>query len=461
MTSIGPGQAGNVRLRFSTREKDIDLEETGPILVPTTFRRYQLSQYVNSQLNHESPVPFEFLINGSFLRTSLDEYLSQNGISAETTLDVEYVRARIPPQFVGSYEHEDWVSDVDTIQTPSGRSRVLSSSYDGHIRVWNETSQVLATSPAGRDNGHLSFVKSAKFITASQIASASFDRTVRLWSFDQAEEGHSAAIVPKLQLFGHKSGVESISAHARSNRLLSASHDHSVGIWSTKKSDAPPAPESLVPKSITKEGKRRKLNPATSIPQRGPLALMQSHTAPVSAAAFDYNDSTVGYSASLDHTVRTWDLVTASLVDTRATNNALFCIEQLPALHLLATGSAGRDVKLIDPRDSATNIIAMSLKGHKNHVVTLARDPGNEFILASGSHDGTCRVWDIRSTSQGKDGVTGQSIYTIPRESLEGSAIPTTGEGVKVFGICWGAELGLLSGGEDKMVQINRGDNAT
>ena len=97
----------------------------------------------------------------------------------------------------------------------------------------------------------------------------------------------------------------------------------------------------------------------------------------------------------------------------------------------------------------------MTLKGHKNHVVTLARDPSNDYVLASGSHDGTCRIWDVRSTKSSKDGITTQSISTITRESLHEKATPVTGEGVKIFGLCWDARVGILSAGEDKNVQVN------
>jgi WD40 repeat protein len=177
----------------------------------------------------------------------------------------------------------------------------------------------------------------------------------------------------------------------------------------------------------------------------------------VAEAIFDTRDSTVGYSASWDHTIRTWDLVTSALVDTRTTSNALLSLTQLPGLQLLATGSSGKDIKLIDPRDSATTVSAMTLRGHYNAVVSLVTDPESEFGLVSGSHDGTCRVWDVRSKSKGKDGVVGESIYTIERESAKGKGRVVAGEGVKVFGVCWDKALGIVSASEDKRVQINRG----
>lgn len=452
----------NVRLRFSTREKDLQLSDDAAVLIPTNFRRYQLSQYINSQLDLAAPIPFEILVNGSYLRTSIDDFLTENGISTENVLNIEYVRARIPPRYVTSYEHDDWVSSVDTTPGPDDtRPRILTASYDGRLRVWNSSSQLLATSAGSSDGGHISNLKSARFVTSSQIASGGMDRTVKLWNYREEEDGTSASLSPALNLYGHSGSIEGIDVHSKSHRLLTASTDHTVGFWSTKKSDAPPAPENLVPRSITKEGKRRKLNPSVSVPQRGPLSLMHGHTAPVSQTCFDAKDATVGYSSSLDHTVRTWDLVTSALVDTRTTNNALYCIEQMTALQLLAVGSAGRDVKMVDPRASASSVVTMTLKGHRNHVVALARDPSNEYVLASGSHDGTCRIWDVRSTKNSKDGVVSQSVFTVQRESLHGKPTPVTGEGYKIFGLSWHLQFGLLSAGEDKAVQVNSSESMT
>ncbi|PLB34409.1 WD repeat WDR12/YTM1 family ribosome biogenesis protein [Aspergillus candidus] len=464
-----------VRVQLTSKQEDVALpENTGPILVPTGLRRYALSTLVNNLLGSEKPIPFEFLVNGAFLRTSIDEYLTANGISAETTLEIEYVRALIPPLHIASFEHDDWVSSVDVLSATSpaaskasatvspGQERILSGSYDGLLRVWNMSSQVVATSPAPADGGHTASIKAAKFISPNAIASTGLDRTVRVWKYAEHADGFSGTITPQLELYGHKSAVNSLAVHAPSNRMLTGSADHSVGFWSTKKGDAPAAPENLLPSAASRSAKRRKVNSSVSAPQRGPLSLMSAHTAPVSAAIFDATDATVGYSTSWDHSLRTWDLVTGSLVDTRSTAHALLSLEHLPEHHLLAAGTSARHITLIDPRASATTIAAMTLRGHTNAVVSLARDPQSAYGLISGSHDGTCRIWDIRATKTDKDGVVGESVYSIGRKSQEeagrGDAKRVGGEGVKVFGVCWDAAVGIVSAGEDKRIQINRGE---
>ncbi|KAF2090490.1 WD40 repeat-like protein [Saccharata proteae CBS 121410] len=436
------------------------------------LRRYALSTLVNDLLENEKPVPFEFLINGQFLRTSIDDFLTENGISAEQTLTVEYVRALIPPLHVASFEHDDWVSDVDVLSSSSpaaqwasanvaqGQERILSACYDGLLRVWNpSTSEVLATSTS--EGGHTSYATSAKFLTPRSIVSAGADRTLRVWSYTESDSAaHPSTIMPTLELYGHKASVDGIAVHAPSSRILSASADNTVGVWSTTPTSAPAAPANLLPSASAHANKRRKLAPKNSstfkpVPQRGPLSLLAGHSGPVSAAIFAPNDATVAYSTSWDHTLKTWDLPTATCVDTRTTAQPLLSLTALKELNLLAAGTSARHITLVDPRAEARTVTALTLRGHTNAVVSLAADPQSAYGLVSGSHDGTCRIWDIRSvrSGAGEGGVGGGQVG-----EKGDSERRVGGEGVKVFGVTWDREVGIVSGGEDKRVQVNRGE---
>ncbi|KAL1621086.1 ribosome biogenesis protein ytm1 [Neofusicoccum ribis] len=433
--------ATQVRVQLTTRHPDIAIAQSpGELLVSTSLRRYALSTLVNDLLETSRPIPFEFLINGQFLRSSIDDFLTANGISAETTLTVEYVRALVPPLHIASFEHDDWVSDVDVLSGHSlaaqwskqsvaeGQERILSACYDGLLRVWDpSTSEVVATSPAA--GGHTSYVTSAKFLSPTSVVSAGADRTLRIWTYGEGDTdslNSSSSITPTLELYGHKASVDSIAVHAPSSRILSASADNTVGVWSTTSANAPAAPVNLLASASAHANKRRKLAakeskqaPGKPAAQRGPLQLLTGHAAPVSAAIFAPTDPTVAYSTSWDHTLRTWDLPTA-----------------------------------------------LTLRGHSNAVVALAPRPGDAYGLVSGSHDGTCRIWDVRSVNAGVEtggdaggGQVGEPVYRITRESVDGdSERKAGGDGVKVFGVAWDKNVGIVSGGEDKRVQVNRGE---
>ena len=377
----------------------------------------------------------------------------------------------MPPLYVGSFEHDDWVSSVDVLSATSlagqgpdngksvapGHERILSGNYDGLVRVWNMSSQILVTSPSAANCGHTASIKAVKFINGSHIASSGMDRTVRIWKYTEDATDLSASMEPQIELYGHKASVDCLAVNQPSERILSASADHTIGLWSTKKSNAPQAPSACIPSAKSEGTKRQKVRPATSTPQRGPLAIMESHTYPVSEVIFAPNDHTVAHSASWDHTIKTWDLPTSTCVDTRTSSACLFSLTALPTLNLLAAGSMAKYITLVDPRASATTVSAMTLKGHINAVVSLAPDPESSYGLVSGSHDGTCRIWDVRNFKTEKDGRVGRSVYTIEREWAKGQGMKVAGEGVKVFGICWDRDVGIVSASEDKRVQINQG----
>lgn len=354
-----------------------------------------------------------------------------------------------------------WAGKNQTIV--KGQERIFSGSYDGLVRVWNASGDIIATSSDVTNGGHTAAVKAVKLMSPTQVVSASLDRSLRIWKYKEEEGGFAGSLTPQVELYGHKGGIESIAVHGPSNRILSASADHTVGFWSSRKSEGSEAPASLLPSASNsaRSSKKRKVAPSSTVstPQRGPLSTFIGHTGPVSAAIFDARDSTVGYSTSWDHSLRTWDLVTSALVDTRTTSHSLLSLCHLPELHLLAAGTSARHITLIDPRASATTISAMTLRGHSNAVVALARDPASEYGLISASHDGTCRIWDVRSTKAETEGVVGQSIYSIARKSVPDVEVRRVGgEGVKVFDVCWDKEVGIVSVGEDKVVQINRGE---
>lgn len=415
----------------------------------------------------ENRIPFDILINGEFLRSTVDEFLTKNGINAETTLDVEYTRALVPPLNVTSFEHDDWVSAVDVLSQSSpaggwsktsiqgGQERILSASYDGLVRVWNTSGDVLATSEAPNNGGRITSLKAARWLSDKKIVAAGLDNTVRVFKYDD----DARVITTSLELFNHRWGVEDVAVHGPSGRILSASSDTTISLFSSNAKENPAAPANLLPSSTAASNKRQKLSkPDRTVPARGALTTLSGHSSPVSSVIFKPDDATVAYSASHDHTLKTWDLPTSQCVDTRTTGHSLLSLCAIPSRNLLATGTSARHITLVDPRASATKISVMTLRGHKNAVVSLSTDPSSEFNLVSGSHDGTVQIWDLRNVStsgQVGEGMTGQSVYTINRQGQSGPA-KSHGDGVKVFSVQWDKEVGIVSAGEDKKVQINR-----
>ncbi len=49
-------------------------------MIPTSWKRYQLSQLINKALSLEKPVPFDFLVKGELLHTTLSQWCADNGV---------------------------------------------------------------------------------------------------------------------------------------------------------------------------------------------------------------------------------------------------------------------------------------------------------------------------------------------------------------------------------------------
>lgn len=433
-----------VKIRFFTNEEDESLQVSdNPLYVPISLKRFGLSEVVNHLLNkndeteEQKQIPFDFLIDGVLLRSSIQDYLTKNGLSNEAFISLEYTRAVLPPSFLGSFNNEDWISSIDTVTNSNVDSpeQILSGSYDGIVRTYNMSGNV-----ENQYVGHSGSIRAVKWISSTRIVSSGNDRQVRLWKTND-DIGTTVAI-----LEGHKAPVVSLDVELKSNRILSAGYDNVIGLWSTLHKEMttiqPHAYDDKILSTASKKRRKMALQDST-IRRRSPLSLLEGHSQPVEDVIFDSNDSSVGYSVSQDHTIKTWDLYTSKCVDTKTTGYSLLSIIQLAEKNLLVTGSSARHINLSDPRTSnQSDQISTKLVGHTNFVVSLTACPNNSNMFASGSHDGTVKVWDVRAD---------KSLYTITREES------TNNE--KVFSVDWNNNIGIISGGTDKKLQINKGSD--
>ena len=112
MQASTSGQSAQLPINLFTRSQS-DTIPASTYFLPAQWRRFQLSELINKVLHSPTPVPFDFLINGEVLRTSLEAWVKKNrGGDEEGTIDVEYVRSVMPPEEVGRVEQEDWVSGL-------------------------------------------------------------------------------------------------------------------------------------------------------------------------------------------------------------------------------------------------------------------------------------------------------------------------------------------------------------
>ncbi|KAG1850815.1 ribosome biogenesis protein YTM1 [Suillus subalutaceus] len=392
-------------------------------MIPLDWKRYQLSQLINKALDLPKPIPFDFLVHGEILRTSLLEWRAEKGVGEEDTLEIEYFESVMPPQRMSELPHEDWVSSV-SCRIPQ---HFISASYDGHLRLFDYSQNLVLDASA-----HQSPITSVCVVPSSSpdteshiLASSSHDLTACLTRISLSPESPIASTVASLHL--HTSPLSFISTDASGSHLLTSSWDGLIGVWDT-----------LIPDDHQK--KRRKTAPA-NIKRKAPTAVLKSHTARVSKALFAAGELAKGkaYSCGFDSTVRTWDVESGVCINTiNVPERPMLDLAETPDGNVLLAASTDRTVSIFDLRISSLS----SSTGIMMHPATpscIATSESGKRQVVTGSYDGIMRLWDLRST---KGAVTSFRVW----DRMKVLAVDWVGDVVAIGGE-GGMEVWRIAGG--------------
>ncbi|KAI9313705.1 WD40-repeat-containing domain protein [Dichotomocladium elegans] len=409
-----------VQVRFVSRQPKYAVSDAA-MMVPSSFKRYGLSEIVNNLLGHERPIPFDFFLDGQILKTSIAEYLSENRLSTENLLTIEYVESMLPPTPVAAYQHDDWISSVKG----AANGLFLTGSYDNMVRLWNSTGDCVATL-----KGHTNAVKCVTFgsldAEKTTLFSGSLDHSVLAWSYSNTDESYECLFECK----GHKGPVESIAVSSNGESLASASSDGTVKIWSTS------VPEE--DESEHAEGhmqKHRKITKSDRKIKKKALTL-EGHVGAVNAVTFDKTDSNVVYTGGWDHSIRSWDVEQQVNLVTKNCEKVVLDVDYSSLSRLIASGHTDNTLRLWDPRSEDGINVKLALRGHTGWISSIAWSPSSEYLLCTGSYDSSVRVWDTRSKGP---------LYTINEEERQSNE--------KILSVDWSGQT-VLSGGEDKKLRI-------
>ncbi|KAJ7063049.1 ribosome biogenesis protein YTM1 [Mycena amicta] len=339
--------------------------------IPTTWSRYQLSQLVNKALSLPKPVPFDFLLRGDILRTSLADWCTKNAVGEEETLEIEYIESVLPPQKMADLPHDDWVTSVSCQLNRS----FLTASYDGQLRAFDYAQKQTWSTMV-----HRAAITSFCVVPSADmclVATASHDLTAQLTRI--SPDDSSQASEPLASLHLHTEPVSAISANKSGSQLLTAS-------WDVDEVAEPIVAERKKRRRVDEDRPRRK----------APLMVLKSHTGRVSGVAF--GEETSAYSCGSDSTLRSWNLEHGICANTITCSERPF-LAISPLSWTVLASSTDRTVTQYDFRDS--NPAPSVTMTHAATPSCVVRSPSHSHQILSGAYDGVARMWDLRSLKTG------------------------------------------------------------
>ena len=248
------GEETQITCKFVTRLPEEYRISPTPFAVPGKLTRYGLSEVINHLLALDPPKPFDFLVDGELVRTSLEKLLLRKGISAESTLDVEYIPAVGPPSPEATGAHEDWVSAVDGGWAPA----VATGCYDGAARLYLPSGKLACELTAGDGSAPITAVTllpPEEGASGCVLVAGGHDGVVRSWS---VSEKFKQTAAPRL-FVGHAGAVSAVAAAPGGEFFASAGHDRTVRVWRREGGvEEPPTAGETLEKPSRSSSKRRK-----------------------------------------------------------------------------------------------------------------------------------------------------------------------------------------------------------
>ena len=230
--------------------------------------------------------------------------------------------------------------------SPDGKT-LVAGGFDNTITSWQLETKALVCSFFQRNSpySHLGFVSSIVFSQDQKIiASASGDRTIKLWG------GWTGEL--KRTLNGHLDTVWSVAITPDGQTIASGSADKTIRLW--------------------------------SVDSYQPPRILTGHSDWVTAVAISPDGNTLA-SGSTDGTIKLWNLPTGELLRTiDGESSAIFSIAISPDGNTLASGSK----KVVKLWQIKTGELIQNLSGCSP--VTFSSDGK---ILISGTEEGKVKVW--------------------------------------------------------------------
>ncbi|KAH6625330.1 HET-R [Boeremia exigua] len=316
--------------------------------------------------------------------------------------------------------HSDGVTSV---AFSHDSSKLASASWDRTVKVWDASSGACLQTLEGHSDGVTSVAFSHD---SSKLASASWDRTVKVW------DASSGACLQTLE--GHSSHVSSVAFSHDSSKLASASWDRTVKVWDASSGACLQTLEghSSHVSSVAFSHDSSKLASVSGdwtvkvwdASSGACLQTLEGHSSTVTSVAFSHDSSKLA-SVSGDWTVKVWDASSGACLQTLEGHSSI--VRSVAFSHDSSKLASASDDYTVKVWDASSGACLQTLEGHSSEVssVAFSRDSSK---LASASYDFIVKVWDASS---------GACLQTLEGHSSHVSSVAFSHDSSKLASASW------------------------
>eukprot|EP00039_Didymoeca_costata_P000221 m.44624 g.44624 ORF g.44624 m.44624 type:complete len:899 (+) comp10127_c0_seq1:120-2816(+) len=234
---------------------------------------------------------------------------------------------------------------------------LLSALYNGTVQIWNYESTTMIKSFEVTELP----VRAAKFVERKNwVITGSDDMLIRIFNYNTLEKLHTFE--------AHTDYIRSLAVHPTQPFLLSSSDDMSIKLWDWDKKWA-----------LTQT--------------------FEGHSHYVMCVIFNPKDTNTFASASLDRSIKVWQIgASAPNFTLEGHEKGVNIVDYFPGGEkpYLISGADDRLVKIWDYQNKTC---VQTLDGHTQNVCAVCFHPELPIIL-TGSEDGTVRVWHANTYRQ-------------------------------------------------------------
>lgn len=356
--------------------------------------------------------------------------------------------------------HNATVYSVDF--SPDGKT-IASASVDRTIKLWSQNGQLLKTIDVGADVYSVSFSPDGRL-----LASGNQNNTIKIWSLD-------GQLLRTLS--GHSNSVHSVSFSPDGRLLASASKDNTVKLWNLengallntlKGHQAAVFSVTFSPEGKTiASGSADKTVKIWSIEGKE-LKTLNTHSNDVLTLCFSPDGKTLA-SASLDKKIKLWNKDFSLSRTIEGHGSAIYSVKFSPDGKTLASASGDKTIKLWSSDGSEL----ITFQGHTAGLQSISFSPDGKTI-ASTSVDKTIKLWSTQHTllatltghsnniygisfsSDGKTIASASIDKTVKLWSSNGRPLGTLGKHIgKVYSVSFSPDGKIIaSAGEDKIIKL-------